>query len=136
MFCDAQSVGLVRYPATLAPNSGSHTVTAQCTDNASPTSSLSVMCQSDGTWPSSNTPKCLCNTGYKAVSDNGREFCQGLLDTCNSYCTCSFACIIMVFPSALTLIFLLFPSAQTVDIVTRHLLKVRQHCCADIHDTT
>ena len=96
--CPAQSVGLVRYPKTLAPDSGSQTVTTQCADNASPTTGLSVICHSDGTWSSSNTPKCLCNTGYKAISDNGREFCQGVLDVISHAALPAY-----VLPSALTL---------------------------------
>ena len=75
-FCEAQSVGLVRYPATLAPNSGSTTVTAQCADNARRvSSSLSVTCSSTGSW--SGSPRCQCNDGYVAVTVNNREICQG-----------------------------------------------------------
>ena len=100
-FCEAQNVDLVRYPKTLAPNSGSQTVTAQCADNASPATSLSVMCHSDGTWSSSNTLKCQCNTGYKAVSDNGREFCQGVLDVIAH--TPLSVYVLRIFPFALSL---------------------------------
>ena len=32
--CEARTEGLVRYPTTLAPTTGSVTVTAQCADNA------------------------------------------------------------------------------------------------------
>ncbi|CAI8042608.1 Ephrin type-A receptor 5 [Geodia barretti] len=50
--CPAQSVGLVRYPATLASTSGPVTVTTQCADNAHVRtgSSLSVRCSSTGSW--------------------------------------------------------------------------------------
>ena len=68
-------MGLVHYPATLAPNSGSQTVTTQCADNASPTTSLSVTCRSDGRW--SGSPQCQCNSGYRAVNVNERQLCQG-----------------------------------------------------------
>ena len=52
-YCEAQSVGLVRYSATLVPNSGSQTVTTQCADDASPITGLSVTCRSDGRWSGS-----------------------------------------------------------------------------------
>ena len=74
--CEAKSEGLVRYPLTMAPISGSVTVTAQCADNAHMTSSsLSVMCTSDGSW--SEVPQCHCDTGYHAVAVSGRQLCQG-----------------------------------------------------------
>ena len=69
-------MGLVRYPTMLAPASGSVTVTTQCADNSHRTSSsLDVFCSSTGTW--SGNPQCQCNTGYHAVTVNGREICQG-----------------------------------------------------------
>ena len=73
----ARSVGLVRYPTTLAPASGSVTVTTQCADNAHfrSGSSLSVRCTSSGSW-SGTTPVCECDTGYRAVSVSGRQICQ------------------------------------------------------------
>ena len=75
-FCDAQSVGLVRYPKTLAPNSGSTTVTAQCADNARRvSSSLSVTCSSTGSW--SGSPRCQCNAGYQTATIDGRQVCLG-----------------------------------------------------------
>ena len=75
-FCEAQSVGLVRYPATLAPDSGSTTVTAECADNARRvSSSLSVTCSSTGSW--SGSPRCQCNSGYEAVTVNEKQICQG-----------------------------------------------------------
>ena len=74
--CEAKSEGLVRYPTTLAPVSGSVTVTTQCADNAQRTSSsLSVTCRSDGSW-SGSTPQCQCNTGYRPATINGRQICQ------------------------------------------------------------
>ena len=74
--CPAQSVGLVHYPATPAPNSGSTTVTAQCADNARRvSSSLSVTCSSTGSW--SGSPRCLCNAGYQTATIDGRQVCLG-----------------------------------------------------------
>ena len=47
--CEAKSEGLVRYPTTLAPVSGSVTVTTQCADNANSNwSEGAEMCQSSG----------------------------------------------------------------------------------------
>ena len=75
-YCEAQSVGLVRYPAILAPNSGSTTVTAQCADNARRvSSSLTVTCSSTGSW--SGSPRCQCIDGYNEVTVNNRQICQG-----------------------------------------------------------
>ena len=76
LVCPARSVGLVRYPTTLAPASGSVTVTTQCADNARVRSgsSLSVRCTSSGSW--SGTPVCECDAGYRAVSVSGRQICQ------------------------------------------------------------
>ena len=69
-------MGLVDYPATLAPASGSVTVTTQCADNARRTSSsLNAFCNSDGTW--SGNPRCQCNSGYQIATVNGRQICQG-----------------------------------------------------------
>ena len=50
--CEAKSEGLVRYPTTLAPVSGSVTVTTQCADNANTTDSntLKVTCDLHGNW--------------------------------------------------------------------------------------
>ena len=73
----ARNVGLVRYPTTLAPASGSVAVTTQCADNAHIRngSSLSVRCTSSGNW-SDTTPVCECDTGYRAVSISGRQICR------------------------------------------------------------
>ena len=71
-------MGLVRYPATLAPNSGLTTVTTECADNARRvSSSLSVICSSTGSW--SGSPRCQCNSGYEAVTVNYRQICQGII---------------------------------------------------------
>ena len=75
--CPAKSEGLVRYPTTLSPVSGSVSVTTQCADNAHRTSSsLSVSCTSSGSW-SGTTPQCQCDIGYSAVTVGGRQICKG-----------------------------------------------------------
>ena len=69
-------MGLVRYPATPAPNSGATTVTAQCADNARRvSSSLSVTCSSTCSW--SGSPQCQCNSGYEEATIEGRQVCLG-----------------------------------------------------------
>ena len=75
--CPARNVGLVRYPTTLAPASGSVTVTTQCADNAHIRTgfSLSVRCSSTSSW-TGTTPQCECDTGYRAVTVSGRQICQ------------------------------------------------------------
>ena len=80
--CGSITVGLVRYPTTLAPTAGSDTVTAYCTDNAHiSSSSLSVTCEDDGSW-SGPEPQCECHEGYREeVNDHGVHFCQGLVTT-------------------------------------------------------
>ena len=78
--CEAKTVGLVRYPHTQAPTSGTQSVATQCADNAHRTSSsLSVSCDSSGNW-GSQTPRCQCDSGYRTVTVNGRQICQGKVD--------------------------------------------------------
>ena len=76
--CEARSVGLVRYPTTLAPVSGSVTVTAKCADNAHIVagSSLSITCVSFGSWFGA-VPECECDSGYQQVTVNGEQICRG-----------------------------------------------------------
>ena len=77
--CEAKGVGLVRYPTTLAPASGSVTVTTQCADNAHVinSTSLNVTCTSNGTWVG-QTPQCQCDDGYHEIRVNGTQIiCQG-----------------------------------------------------------
>ena len=77
ILCEAQTEGLVRYPTTLAPASGTVSVTTQCADNAHRTSSsLSVTCSSSGIW-GGQIPQCQCDSGYQTATVNGRDFCQG-----------------------------------------------------------
>ena len=56
--CPARSVGLVHYPATLAPDDGTDDVAVYCADNAHITSSA-------------QTVTCTANGDY------GVEICQG-----------------------------------------------------------
>ena len=75
--CEAKTEGLVRYPTTLAPASGTLSVTTQCADNAHRTSSsLSVTCSSSGIW-GGQTPQCQCDSGYQTATVNGRQICHG-----------------------------------------------------------
>ena len=74
--CQASSVGLVRYPATLAAASGPVTVNARCADNAHAITGLSVTCTSDGGW-SGATPHCVCDEGYYLNTDGDMYTCQG-----------------------------------------------------------
>ena len=76
--CRAKSEGLVHYPTTLAPVSGSVTVAVQCTDSAHiiNSTSLNVTCTSNGSW-SGGTPVCACDERYHEVSLNGIHTCEG-----------------------------------------------------------
>ena len=70
-------MGLVRYPATPAPVTGTENVITQCTENAHSTSpSLTVTCTSSGAW-TVQTPVCECDAGYVSTNVNGIEICQG-----------------------------------------------------------
>ena len=76
--CEAKSEGLVHYPTTLAPVSGSVTVTAHCADNAHTTNftSLNITCNSDGSW-SVQISQCVCDEGYHETTPNGTHICKG-----------------------------------------------------------
>ena len=76
--CPPRSVGLVRYPTTLSPVSGSVTVITQCVDNAhvSNCTSLNVKCTSNGSW-SGQIPRCQCDEGYQKVNGSGTQICEG-----------------------------------------------------------
>ena len=73
-------MGLVHYPATIAPVSGSITVDSlHCADNAHETSGpLSATCSSSG-W-SGQTSQCECDVRYIEVEVDGRSVCQGQLN--------------------------------------------------------
>ena len=78
--CQARSVGLVRYPATLAPVTGTDDVTVYCADNAHITSSArTVTCTANGDWIApTRAPVCECDTGYESATNaDGVEICQG-----------------------------------------------------------
>ena len=70
--CEARREGLVHYPTTLAPDSGSVTVTAQCADNAHSITGLNVTCMHTGIW-SGPVPYCQCNDGYWPVTTANGE---------------------------------------------------------------
>ena len=71
-------MGLVRYPTTLAPASGSVTVTTQCADNAHifNSTTLNATCTSSGSW-SGQIPQCQCNEGYQSINISGKQICEG-----------------------------------------------------------
>ena len=74
--CAAKIEGLVHYPSTQAPVSGSVTVTTQCADNSHSTSStLNVRCASSGNWIGA-TPNCECDSGYRAATVGRKQICQ------------------------------------------------------------
>ena len=61
--CPSRQVGLVLYPETPAPVSGSVNVNIKCVDHAVVSGSSQVTCGSDGTWGPEN-PVCKCCRGY------------------------------------------------------------------------
>ena len=78
ILCEAKTEGLVHYPTTLAPVSGSVTVTVQCADNAHSTIGTNITCMSDGSW--SGTVHCQCNDGYILVEvSHSKKICQGII---------------------------------------------------------
>ena len=76
-------LGLVHYPTTLAPISGSRIVAAQCADNAHirPGSSLNVMCVFNGTW-FGLLPQCECDDEYHPKMVHNRLICKGYIVIC------------------------------------------------------
>ena len=77
-------MGLVHYPATEAPETGSVVVVAVCADNAHIISfSMLMECLYNGTWIISDfiqppiAPQCQCDEGYHKASVDGRMICQG-----------------------------------------------------------
>ena len=59
-----REVGLVIYPDTPAPVSGSVTIDISCVENAVVSGSARVTCRSDGTWGPENHV-CQCRLGYE-----------------------------------------------------------------------
>ena len=66
--CPSRQEGLVLYPETPAPVSGSVNVQFTCVDNAE-SESDTVTCNHDGTW-STEVPVCECNVGYENMGTN------------------------------------------------------------------
>ena len=66
--CPSRQEGLVLYPETPAPESGSVNVNFSCVDNAhiSEIESDTVSCYHNGTW-STDIPVCECNVGYENI---------------------------------------------------------------------
>ena len=84
--CEAKSVDLVRYPTTLAPETGSKLVKTQCADNSHTINfNILVECLQNGVWRdmidnvvlTPITPQCQCDEGYHKASVDGRMICQG-----------------------------------------------------------
>ena len=68
-------MGLVHYPTTAAPETGTIDVTTQCVENAEQTSSsLTVTCDSSGEWSTDNPPQCKCQENFNQIGD---DICRG-----------------------------------------------------------
>ena len=66
---------MVHYPTTLAPVSGSVTVTTQCADG---TIGTNITCMSDDSW--SGTVHCQCDDEYILVEvTHSKQMCQGII---------------------------------------------------------
>ena len=84
--CEAKSVGLVRYPTTVALETGLLIVT-HCADNSHAdcpetvySTCMIMMCLPNGIWQALQIPpQCQCDEGYHEASVDGRMICQGLL---------------------------------------------------------
>ena len=73
--CKSMQTGLVLYPETPAPVSGSSNIDITCVDNADICGSPEVTCGSDGMW-GSQSPRCECRGGYE---DPGRVCSRKIL---------------------------------------------------------
>ena len=73
--CPKRQVGLVLYPETPAPVSGSVNINVKCVDNAVVSGSPQATCHSNGTW-GPNT-QCKCNLGYANMTENMMPRCVG-----------------------------------------------------------
>ena len=69
--CPSRQEGLVLYPETPAPESGSVNVQLTCVDNAyiPESESDTVICYYNGTW-STEVTVCECNVGYENMGTN------------------------------------------------------------------
>ena len=81
--CRERVLGLVNYPTTHAPASGSSNVVGigQCSEHSSVDQSgateTDVVCGSEGVW--ADSPDCVCDPGYfRSVDSGGLASCQGL----------------------------------------------------------
>ena len=76
--CQSYQVGIVLYPETPAPVSGSVNVQFTCVDNAyiPESESDTVTCNHDGTW-STDFPVCECNLGYVDMTEYKVPECVG-----------------------------------------------------------
>ena len=80
--CEAKSVGLARYPTVF----GNSSAEVRCADNSHRKGSdFQVFCDASGTWSGGQTPQCLCNEGYRAVTKSGRGTCEGSIEKLNVY---------------------------------------------------
>ena len=72
--CRKKQIGLVRYPDTPAPITGSASVDVSCADNAESSSSAAVTCDSEGQW-GPEMPTCGCSPGYE-INLASRDSCN------------------------------------------------------------
>ena len=66
--CKSMQIGLVSYPETPAPVSGSTVINITCVDYANISGSPEVTCGSDGLWGPEN-PRCECSEGHEPNSE-------------------------------------------------------------------
>ena len=92
--CPSRQVGLVLYPETPAPISGSININVKCVDNAVVSGSPKVTCHSNGTW-GPDISQCECNVGYAKITENMMPKCVGKsLNAQDIYCRVSLSIII------------------------------------------
>ena len=74
--CPQKQEGLVIFPETAAPPDEDLIVNVQCMPNASPITSVSVICNATGYWHGS--AQCECDPGYIRKNDSEEnDFCEG-----------------------------------------------------------
>ena len=76
--CAEKQIGLVNYPATASDSRSPRTVSATCTQNAEPVTSLEVQCLSTGLWTTGSVPPCRCEPGYREINERGVKICAGV----------------------------------------------------------
>ena len=83
--CLSRQVGLVLYPETPAPVSGSVNVQFTCVDNAyiPETESDTVTCYYNETW-STEVPVCECNVGYENMGTNCSGKSINIMSSCRT----------------------------------------------------